>query len=108
MIIIFHSSKYSPIIYKGYSISKTIHGYRVTKLSDSLDRHTHLESFKMCYFVIDSVTSKKLQYKSSKWIINSLIRLSDDEEYINKLKGVLQVRQQKGKKQNYFNPIKKK
>lgn len=94
LICISNSAKY-PVKYKGYEISKIMHGYRVTKVNDSSDKHTHLNSLRMCYFVIDSVSDKKLQYKSSKWIINSLMRLSDDKSCIGKLEEVLEVREQK-------------
>jgi hypothetical protein len=95
------------IKYKGYVISKTHNGtYRITK-DDGSDKHTHLQNLNPCYKLIDNVVAKKTPKRCGFYFITSHIRLSDDETYINRLKDYIEVKKQKGKKQNYFNPHRK-
>lgn len=92
-------------IYRGYRIEETLDGFRIT-LNDGSDRHTHLKSRRFCRKLIDYVVDKKLPTRVSSYIVQSCIRLSTDDNYIQKLELLLEVRNNKDK-QYYFNPHKK-
>ena len=83
--------------YRGFEISHCGDGLRVTRINDEQDRHTHLKCYNACYNVIDDVLSEKLPYSRSKWYLISLMRLSTNPEYINKIQKVLDARENKTK-----------
>lgn len=92
-------------VYRGYRIEETLDGFRIT-LGDGSDKHTHLKSRRFCKKLIDFVVDKKLPTRVSNYIVQSCIRLSTDDNYIQKLESLLEVRNNKGR-QYYFNPHKK-
>lgn len=47
--------------------------------------HTHVRNFKTCKFIIDLAIHKTIPKHLSNYLIISLIRLSDDCDYIEKL-----------------------
>ena len=89
--------------YRGFEITHCGDGLRVTRLDVPGDKHTHLQSLKACYTVIDNVLDEKLPYSRCTWYLRSLIRLSTNENYIRKIEGVLAAREQKGVKLTYRN-----
>lgn len=93
-------------LYKGFEIQKIEHGYRITKIN-SKDKHTHLSSKSACYNAINYVLSRKIPKRTGNYYLTSLARLSDDEIYISKINQLIDTRLKKGKKLNYYNPIKK-
>lgn len=93
---------------KDFVIDQTSDGYRVKRIDIDGNNHTHLQSLSACNSVISSVMQRKIPRNTSIYILKSLIRLSNDESYINKVQELIDVRMQKGRKQMYFNPIKKK
>lgn len=95
------------IIYNGFCIRKTKTGFRVTR-NDGSDVHSHLINISACYKLIDNVNHHKLPKKCREYYITSHIRVSNNKEYTRKLEEYLKVKQNKGKKQNYYNPSKKK
>lgn len=90
----------------GYRIEQTKDGYRVTR-NDVSDAHTHLKSLSGSRNAIKYVVEKKIPRNTNTYYLESLIRLSDDKLYINKIKELIKTRKSKGKKQLYFNPHKK-
>jgi hypothetical protein len=90
-----------------FVIYKTVDGYRVTRIDNSEDRHTHLKSKSACNTVIQNVINRKIPKNVGSYYLTSLIRLSDDAEYIGKIEELIETRKLKGKKQNYYNPHKK-
>lgn len=95
------------IIYKGFYIDKTVTGYRICR-QDDMKRHTHLKNLSPSYKLIDNVIARKIPRRCSCYYLESHCRLSDDETYIRKIKEYIDVKQNKGKKQYYYNPHKKK
>lgn len=91
--------------YRGYRIESTENGFRIT-LDDGSDRHTHLKSKHFCKKLIDYVVDRKVPKKVGNYVLESCIRLSDDENYIQKISELLEVRTSKTK-QFYYNPHKK-
>lgn len=91
--------------YRGYRIESTENGFRIT-LDDGSDRHTHLKSKHFCKKLIDYVVDRKVPTRVGNYVLESCIRLSDDENYIQKIEELLDVRKNKTK-QFYYNPHKK-
>lgn len=95
------------INYKGFFIDRTKTGYRISnQLNSSI--HTHLRNKNPCFKLIDNVKNKKIPQRCGFYYLKSHIRLAEDEEYKRKLKDYYDVKLNKGKKQNYYNPRLKK
>lgn len=95
------------IIYKGFYIDKTATGYRTCRQDDPKS-HTHLQNINASYKLIDNVIFRKIPRRCSCYYLESHCRLSDDETYIRKIKEYIEVKQNKGVRQRFFNPHKKK
>jgi hypothetical protein len=67
--------------------------------------HTHLKSYKIAKYLIHLAASKQINNGLRPYFIRSLIRISDDRNYIAKLEDLLVVKRNKGKKMNYRNKI---
>lgn len=91
--------------YRGYRIEKTEKGFRIT-LDNESDRHTHIKSKAFCKKLIDYVADNKIPTRVSNYILESCIRLSTNENYIQKISKLIETRKNKDK-QYYFNPYKK-
>lgn len=91
--------------YRGYRIESTENGFRIT-LNDGSDKHTHIKSKRFCKKLIDYVIDKKVPTRVSNYVLESCIRLSTDENYIQKVTELLEVKRSKTK-QFYYNPHKK-
>lgn len=91
---------------ENYKIYKVKNGFivhnSIYKLSD---KHTHIKSFKQAKDIISFVISEKIPKRVSFYYLQSLIRFSDNEKYINGIKKILSVRKRKTKvkfvRQNY-------
>lgn len=66
--------------------------------------HTHLKHFEAAKTAIDLVINKKVPKSTDGYYLASLIRLSEDDLYIEKINQLIKAREQKGKKDKYFNP----
>lgn len=66
--------------------------------------HTHLKHFDAAKTAIDLVINKKIPKSTHGYYLISLIRLSEDEYYINKINELIESRDQKGQKEKYYNP----
>jgi predicted DNA-binding WGR domain protein len=65
--------------------------------------HTHLKSFEMAQYLIRLARAKKINNGLSPYLLTSLKRISEDEEYIKKLDDLIREKRRKGKKQAYYN-----
>lgn len=65
--------------------------------------HTHLKSFKMAKYLINLARCKKINSGLRPYLLTSLIRISRDPDYIEKLKELLAVKKSKGSKASYYN-----
>ena len=83
-------------IYAGENDTYIIHNTR-KKFQEG---HTHLRNFKTCKYIIDIAKHKSIPRTFSKRIIDSIIRISDDETYIKKL---THYKNNKKKKDPYIN-----
>lgn len=91
--------------YRGYRIEQTENGFRIT-LDDGSNRHTHIRSKGFCKKLIDYVVDEKIPTRVSSYILQSCIRISKSENYIQKISELLEVRKNKTR-QFYYNPSKK-
>lgn len=94
------------IAYNGFYIDKTEHGYRIYRMSDP-KIHTHLKNLQPAYRLIDNVNNKCIPHKCGLYYLESHVRLSDDDTYTAKIKDYMTVKQNRGKKQYYYNPSRK-
>jgi hypothetical protein len=66
--------------------------------------HTHLRSYKSSICAVEYAMKQKMPKTGADiYFLTSLQRLSDDQEYIDKLEELKQVKLRKGKKEIYFN-----
>ena len=89
---------------KDFSVEKCDDCIRITRNDVDGDLHTHINSKKLAETIINNVCSEKIPLHSHSRTLESMKRLSDNEKYIKKIEEILEVRKQKGRKQNYFNP----
>ena len=89
---------------KDFKIEKCDDCIRITRTDVDGDLHTHIHSKKLAETIINNVCSEKIPLHSHSRALESMKRLSDNEKYIKKIEDILEVRKQKGRKQNYFNP----
>lgn len=93
---------------KDFRIEKCDNCLRVTRADVEGDFHTHVHSRKLAETIINNVCSEKIPLHSHSRTLVSMKRLSNSKEYIEKIDALLTAREQKGKKQSYFNPSVKK
>ena len=80
---------------KEFMIFQVREGYIVYNAKKSFQEgHTHLKHL---------VIRKKIPKSTHGYYLTSLIRLSEDDCYINKIKELMESRAQKGKKDKYYN-----
>ena len=89
---------------KDFKIDKCDDCIRITRTDVDGDLHTHIHSKKLAETIIHNVCSEKIPLHSHSRTLESMKRLSCNEKYIKKIEEILEVRKQKGRKQNYFNP----
>ena len=89
---------------KDFKVEKCDDCIRITRTDISGDLHTHIRSKKLAETIINNVCSEKIPLHSHSRTLESMKRLSCNEKYIEKIEEILEVRKQKGRKQNYFNP----
>lgn len=93
---------------KDFKIEKCDDCLRITRLDVEGDLHTHCKSKKLAETIISNVCSEKIPLHSHSRTLVSMKRLSNNEKYIRKIDELLIVREQKGRKQTYYNPAIKK
>ena len=93
---------------KEFYILKVGNSYIVVNSKKGFENgHTHLRSYKSAVACIDFVLKGKIPKRCDFYYLTSLIRVSDDLEYIEKIEDLIKVRKEKGKKASYYNPKQK-
>ena len=88
---------------KEFMIFQVKEGYVVYNTKKSFQEgHTHLKHFEAAKTAIDLVINKKIPRSTHSYYLTSLIRLSVDDNYIDKINELIEVRVQKGKKDKYY------
>lgn len=67
------------------------------------DAHTHVRTLNTAKKVIYCSMNGIIPKTFPEYLLYSLIRISDDEDYIAKVNSLIEVRKQKGKKLRYVN-----
>ena len=93
---------------KDFEVTKCDDCLRITRIDIEGDLHTHVHSRKLAETIISNVCSEKIPLHSHSRTLVSMKRLSDSKQYIKKIDELLMVREQKGRKQTYYNPAIKK
>lgn len=93
---------------KDFRIERCYDCLRITRIDVEGDLHTHVKSKKLAETIISNVCSEKIPLHSHSRTLVSMKRLSNNKQYIKKIDELLMVREQKGRKQTYYNPAIKK
>lgn len=76
--------------------SKEHNNYVVYNMKKEWDNgHTHLQKYDQTLFAIDCVTKGKIPKKTNKYFLISLVRLSKDKRYIEKLQKIIDGEERK-------------
>lgn len=81
----------SDVVYrrKEFLVIRKYTGYIIINTKKTFKKgHTHIKNYNMAKTIIDLVKNKKIPKSKNKYIIDSLIRLSNDKEYIKKLEEI--------------------
>ena len=93
---------------KDFRIERCYDCLRITRIDVEGDLHTHVKSKRLAETIISNVCSEKIPLHSHSRTLVSMKRLSNSKQYIKKIDELLMVREQKGRKQTYYNPAIKK
>ena len=63
--------------------------------------HTHIKNFKTAKFIIDLAIHKSIPHHLNPYLLQSLIRISNDKEYKDKIQSLLDVKASKDKSYYY-------
>lgn len=74
-----------------YKVYKTEDGFIVHNIyKDFKKGHTHVQKYETCMIMIKLLKNKRMPKSKSRYFIESLLRLSDDDNYSNELEQLLQ------------------
>lgn len=59
--------------------------------------HSHVKNFKTCKYIIDLCIHKTVPYHLSEYLLISILRLSDDEKYKEKIRNQIRIMQKNRK-----------
>lgn len=89
---------------KEYIILKVKKGYIVYNTKKSFENgHTHLQSFQMSKTIIDNNIRKKRPKTNNTYLIESHIRVTEDDKYKQTLEELLDAKRDKTKDNKYHN-----
>ncbi len=89
---------------KEYIIIKSGTGYIVYNTNKKFEQgHTHLKSYNAAKTAIDLAIKNKIPRSYSMYFLESLIRISDNLEYMENIDKLIEVRNNRGSKEKYVN-----
>lgn len=92
------------ILYNDYKDEYVVYNRKLEWKTENDDKHhTHCNNLKVAYRLIDYAINKKIGKKMSKYFIESLMRISKDERYKQKLQNILEGKEPK---EVYYNKSK--
>lgn len=89
---------------ENFKVNKCDDCIRITRTDNSNDMHTHCKSKRIAQLIIKNVCNGKIPCDSSIRILQSMMRLTCNEEYREKIVELIQTKKHNGKKQDYYNP----
>lgn len=84
-----------------FIIFRSDDGYVVQNVTMKNFAHTHITNYRSARWVCDLSIAKKVPYDMPKYLLESLLRINDDEIYCNHVNDVLTARNRK--KDWYYN-----
>lgn len=73
-----------------YKIYRANNGFIIHNICKSfVEGHTHVQKYDTCMVIIKLLKNKALPKSRSMYFLKSLLRLSDDDKYSNKLKQIM-------------------
>ena len=105
-VIVLH--RFNMLTRKDFRIDKCDNCIRITRTDIPGNKHTHLHSRKLAETVISNVCSENIPLHSHSRTLISIVKLSNNKNYISKINELLNIRKQKGQNQTYVNPSIKK
>ena len=75
-----------------FNVKKCDDCIRITRIDVDGDKHTHIHSRKLAEAIIKNVCSEKIPLHSHSRTLESMARLSDNENYISKIEQLLKTR----------------
>ncbi|MFN1941038.1 hypothetical protein ACK2GU_20110 [Clostridioides difficile] len=89
---------------KEYIIIKSKNGYIVYNTNKKFEEgHTHLKSYNAAKTAIDLVIKRRIPRSYSIYFLTSLMRISNDVQYIKHISDIVYIRNSKGLKEKYIN-----
>ncbi|HFG9621631.1 TPA: hypothetical protein ACGI53_000893 [Clostridioides difficile] len=89
---------------KEYIIIKSKSGYIIYNTNKEFkEGHTHLKSYNAAKTAIDLVIKRRLPKSYSIYFLTSLMRISNDVQYIKHISDIVYIRNNKGLKEKYIN-----
>lgn len=87
-----------------YKIYRAGHNYIIHNSQYPFEeKHSHVRNFGIAKQLIHLAIKKKIPHHLSIYLLTSLMRISDDENYIEHLETFIEVKHAKGKKLKYVN-----
>ena len=87
---------------KNYNIYSFENEYIVHNMDIKFENgHSHIKNFKTAKFIIDLAIHKSIPHHLNSYLLESLIRISDDQEYKNKIQQLLDAKNAKTKSYYY-------
>ena len=87
-----------------FKIYRAGHNYIVHNAQyEFKEKHSHVHNFQIAKKLIHCVKHRIIPRSFNFYLLTSLTRISDDEDYIAKVESLIEVRKRKGKKQQYCN-----
>lgn len=79
----------------GFRIISVGNEYIAVNGRDFKSSHTHLKSYDQAIYVISMVANKRMPRHLSNYLLTSLIRLSKDDDYKDKISSLIERRESK-------------
>lgn len=90
---------------KNYKIYHADDGYILHNSSMEGFAHSHISHFKTAVFIAELSIHKRVPHDLCSYLLVSLIRVNDDEDYCKKIQDLIDAKRKKDKKY-YYNPKK--
>lgn len=92
--IVYEKENYCILMIKGrYIVYNTLKPFK--------DGHTHLRSYRMAKGIIDYCIEKRIPNVTNNYLLVSAIRVTEDKEYRDRVKAVLERRQNRSNNKYY-------
>lgn len=89
---------------KNFIVIRTKSSYVVINRNKDFEvGHTHLRSLSACKKVIHCARLRIVNGDMNRYMLTSVIRISEDGDYIRKIEDLIEIKSHKGRKRKYYN-----